>query len=263
MSRLLWVISLTIGIMCFSAALYVEAQETCEHCAGRRAFSYDNSDGHYQAALASVPAEPIDDGTHKPVAIVDVVSDCPACCPCHHGGSFARSWHYRIKPWMQATHWGYPENFVAESLGASLYAHMNTQVGNGHAAQLILYRYDFQDPLGDSAAQLNEFGLRRLKKMRLLLERSSLPLRIERVPNSPELDNARRREVRRVLSNVLQLPIAAERIQLVDPVTGLAGDEALEIYRNLLDQTQSGGGATLGSGGSTGGSLAPGVSTGR
>ena len=152
-------------------------------------------------------------------------------------------WHGHWKPWLHENHWGYPENFVAEPHGASIYAHFNAQVGNGQAAQLALYHFDFHDGLGKKAAKLNSYGVDRLTQLSGLLMQSGLPLVIQRTQDNPQLDQARRAEVIDQLARVCPAPIEPERVIVGRPIAlGLDARESALIYLNLLKQTQRGEG---------------------
>lgn len=167
-------------------------------------------------------------------------------CYCMSGPCYARYtptrldefWHGHFKPKMQASHWGYHEYFSAPPLGAFMHGAFETQVANGQAAQLVLYRYDFCDSGFADGTQLNDRGRRRLHKMARLLAASPLPLMIECSMVSRELDDARRAAVYGELTGLLPKPISFERIVLVKPDDpGLSGVEAVEIHENMLQQT--------------------------
>jgi len=178
------------------------------------------------------------------------------CHRCQHNGPIKQRWHGHWKPWLHENHWGYPENFVAEPHGASIYAHFNAQVGNGQAAQLALYHFDFHDGLGKKAAKLNSYGVDRLTQLSGLLMQSGLPLVIQRTQDNPQLDQARRAEVIDQLARVCPAPIEPERVIVGRPIAlGLDARESALIYLNLLKQTQRGEG--LGTGSSSTGGFTP------
>lgn len=200
-----------------------------------------------------VAPEYVAPGTVSSLAVPPVVVDPapmplegPALPAAEHCRRVPRStglvstWRYRVRPWLQATHWGYPENFQAPPLGASVYGHMNAQVANGQAAQLVLYRFDFHDGATGPVAALNPYGRKRLRKLAGLLWASPLPLVIEASPYDDEqVHVARRLAVLEELAKILPEAVPPERVvvaELDDP--GLAGEEAELVYRNLLEQTR-------------------------
>jgi hypothetical protein len=133
---------------------------------------------------------------------------------------------------------GFADEFEAPPLGASVHALGRTQVANGDAARMILYRADFVE--GGSA--LTPRGKDHLAKIAALLPTSFSPLLIERSPCAPELDAARRLAVLNELSHCT-FPVPTERIVVGPPTArGLDGEEAALIYWNFLQQTQFGAG---------------------
>jgi hypothetical protein len=107
---------------------------------------------------------------------------------------------------------------------------------------LVLYRYDFQDPqLESDPAHLIPRGQLRLFKMATLLEGCVLPVVIEPT-GDPILDNARRQYVIGELAKALPEEVAAQRVVVALPAArGLMGVEALDIDRNLMQQTANRG----------------------
>jgi hypothetical protein len=132
-------------------------------------------------------------------------------------------------------------------LGASLYAHMNTQIVNGALARLVLYRYDFCDPGSANPAGLNSHGARRLAELSRIMENiGCYPLVIEPTPGKPELDEARRREVLRQLSTST-FTVPDGWVVVAQPAArGLSGEEAEAIYANQMHDVVSGGTTPLG-----------------
>lgn len=133
----------------------------------------------------------------------------------------------------------------ARPFGASLNAHFATQIANGRAAQLVLYRYDFHDDQRADASALNRFGQRRLRRLIPLLQGCSWPLIIEPVPGHLELAEARRQYVLQCLSVKMQVPMDESRVIVADPpAAGLSGVEAVLVDKSLIEQTRSQGAET-------------------
>jgi hypothetical protein len=179
---------------------------------------------------------------------------CGNCQDCRRCSPFPlppgrRVWRYQVQPWLCATHWGYPEYFSAEPLGLLVHEHFNTQVANGQAAQLILYRCDFDGYKGESASRLNEYGLGRLRRFVEPLSTTPLPLMIEGEFGNPELNASRRQYVLGTLAVMAPVPISPERVVIVAPPAALAGVEAVAgvagngqkgapgMYENMLRHT--------------------------
>jgi hypothetical protein len=161
---------------------------------------------------------------------------------------------------LQECFLGFPEEFEAPPLGLSVNLQIQTQVANGVAAGMVLYRYDF---VGCTAA-LNLKGRDRLAKIAALLPHNFFPLVIERTPEAPELAEARRVAVLAELAHG-PFPVPPERVVIGPPLAhGLAGVEAVLINENLMRQTAAQG-ALGGLGfGATGGAAGPGFgATGR
>lgn len=176
---------------------------------------------------------------------------CPNCPPAaanrgpaaHHSAEI--SWWSRVKYRLHACFLGFPEEFEAPPLGASVYAFGRTQVANAEAARLVLYRADFIEGSGT----LSPRGRDQLAKIAQLLPRSFCPLIIEPTLCAPELDQARLLEVVNELGRC-GFAIPAQRVVIGSPpAVGLSGVEAGLIYNNLLNQTLSGGSRSGGGGG--------------
>ncbi|HEX8203234.1 MAG TPA: hypothetical protein VF590_22345 [Isosphaeraceae bacterium] len=163
--------------------------------------------------------------------------------PCDGDRQTRRLWRrYRC----QDRFLGYPEEFVAPPLGASLYANNRTQVANAEAARMVLYDYDFVE----GSNQLTQRGLDQLNKILARLPLNFFPLIIERTPRHPGLDETRRLAV---LSHVARspFPIPSERVIVGAPIaTGINGEEA-----QLIDAVRLGRTAAAGPPISTGGSF--------
>jgi hypothetical protein len=126
---------------------------------------------------------------------------------------------------------GFPEEFEARPLGASVYQNYDTHVANGEAARMVLYQYDFL-PGGEG---LNYRGLDRVAQIQALLPRNAFPVVIERTPDCPQLAEGRRAAVLNALGHG-PFPIPPERVVIGPPIAlGLQGVEAEILYRNQLN----------------------------
>jgi hypothetical protein len=155
------------------------------------------------------------------------------------------------REWMQATHWGYPEENQDAPLGAMLNRHVATSIVNGRASRMTLYQYDFL-PGSD---KLKPRGKAQVAKFAAWLSVHPMMVFIEPSAIAPQLDEARREAVVRELADG-PCPIPAELVVVGCRTSrGLEGIEALAIDRNRLSQTSSrgvGAGAAAGSPGSPG-----------
>jgi len=128
---------------------------------------------------------------------------------------------------------GVPEAFQEPPLGHSVYANFKTQVDNGEAARMTLYRYDFLDGTG----ALNPRGHECLAQIAALLPRNFAPVVIEPAEGPPALNEARRLAVLNELGQGT-FPIPPQRVVVARPAAiGLSGVEAAIIYQNQLSQT--------------------------
>jgi hypothetical protein len=170
------------------------------------------------------------------------------CTGVDERNALVRWWQDRAKPFMQYTHWGYPEYFEETPFGTSVRANQRAQISSGWAARLVLYQYDFCD----GGVTLNPSGQRRLKDLATGFECwSHHRLLIEATPERPQLAAARRNHVTKMLHDS-GIPAHVE----VGTPTGFmpTGDEALLMNMNLLRQVRSGGGTVgMSSGGGGGG----------
>jgi hypothetical protein len=193
--------------------------------------------------------------TLAPVPEVAGEDACPLCLQQHDGrcagrlagGRLHSWWVCSMKPRLQESHWGYPEEFCEQPLGASLRAHMQIQILHGMTARLALYRYDFHEGILDEPFKLNRHGRRRLERLITeMLQKNLYPLVIEPTPDHPDLDAARRAYVLKELAaSTFEVP--EEWVVIGEPEpAGLSGDEALEVYQDLLRQMQLGAGAAAG-----------------
>jgi hypothetical protein len=160
------------------------------------------------------------------------------CTSVDERNALVRWWQDRAKPFMQYTHWGYPEYFEETPFGTSVRAHQRAQISSGWAARLVLYQYDFCD----GGVTLNPSGQRRLKDLATGFDCwSHHRLLIEATPDRPQLAAARRNHVTKMLHDS-GIPAHVE----VGTPTGFmpTGDEALLMNMNLLRQVRSGGGTS-------------------
>jgi hypothetical protein len=152
------------------------------------------------------------------------------------GEEWLSGWE-RWKRKMQAKCVGYLEEFQAPPLGHAVYLHGRAQVENGEAARMVLYHYDFEE----GGARLTLRGRDQLAKIQHMLGTNFFPLVIERTPDVPGLDEARRAMVLQVLAHG-QFPVPPERVVIgPSPTPGLRGAEAEVIYRNQIGVTRSSG----------------------
>ena len=122
-------------------------------------------------------------------------------------------------------------------LGETIGAHFRAQVSNGAAARMTLYDYDFVH----GSTQLNYRGRDRLRLILNLMDQSSYPLVIERLPLAPDLAAARRAAVLTELT-AAGVAVPPELIVIGPPVAvPLRGVEAELIYQTLVTQTGSAG----------------------
>jgi len=165
-------------------------------------------------------------------------------------GHFRRSplfdggcWH-EFKACMQASHWGYPEEFIERPFGACVCAGIKAQIENGMAAQMVLYRYDFESDAAGEGLKLNDRGHKQLVKIARMLQCNPCPLIIEATDENRELAAMRRDYVLAALRQ-LSCDIPDELVVVADsPVVGLDGEEALLIHGNMLRGTQTAAGTT-------------------
>lgn len=146
------------------------------------------------------------------------------------------AWQRCKKNW-QACWLGFPEEWRAPPLGASVYLNGKTMVANGEAARMVLYHYDFED----GGVRLNQRGRDQLAKIAGMLPTNFFPVVIERTPELPGLARARRMSVLQELAQG-SFPVPPERVVVGEPaVPGLRGVEAMVIFGNLMQQTRSSG----------------------
>ena len=123
-------------------------------------------------------------------------------------------------------------------LGACVAQHICAQVSNGVAAQMVLYKYDFNDPAIGDPAKLSPYGLRRLNQIARWLRAGNMyPVNIEPTIGSPALDAARQMHVITVLGESGLTP----QVVVSDTMPGLLGAEALLVHVDRLQKFATGG----------------------
>lgn len=131
-------------------------------------------------------------------------------------------------------------NFFDHPFGSYLSAHVNTQILNGVAARMTLYRYDFCDEDSACPASLSPQGKERLSRISSLFLCHGFPIVVEPTPGRPQLDEARRASVVEALRE-LGLPATPGMVLVRQPeAAGLAGEEAEQIYYRMLQSAQQG-----------------------
>jgi hypothetical protein len=204
--------------------------------------------------------------TQPAPAVVPASPGCGQDCAAQPAASSWQRWRAEKHAACQAHIWGYPAEFEAPPLGATIHAHFRTMVANGEAAGMVLCRYDFVD----ATDALNLHGRDRLTKIAAMLQANGCPIVIERTPEAPGLAEARRAAIMNILA-MNNIPVPPERVLIGPPIAaGLAGVEAHQLYiyslRNLAVQAAPvpipTGGAGIGTTG-TGGGLGLGALSGR
>lgn len=185
----------------------------------------------------------------QPVAVASDSCDDPASCTSngtmmYKAGIFGRVsswWSFKAKPGLQASHWGYADQFCERPHGSYTQYYMQTQTWNGLADSLILYRFDFE---GLRAIELSQRGRYQLKKFAAAAIPAGLPIVIQPSGISNTLDQKRQEQVLLQLQQLGFDPDAVT-VQVAHPRTpGLDGPEAQAIWNNQLGQTSSQGNGT-------------------
>jgi hypothetical protein len=149
----------------------------------------------------------------------------------------------------------YRKEYEYPPLGLFLHDNMQTQVNNGIAARMMLYDYDFVC----GGTSLNVRGNDRLYQVAQFWKSYDYPLIVERTPYNVALAEGRRAAVLSQFAE-MGLNVSPERVLIGAPMAnGLRGPEAVLIYRNLLEQTQSRG---ITRGGQGGGGIGAGLNIG-
>ena len=160
-------------------------------------------------------------------------------CGCNTGCGCGRGLRARIRR-HHMYYFGYDPEAWVRPFGDATLDHLEKQVANGVAARMTLHGYDFM-PAGKDKAKLNPAGWRQLTKIADLAQRSEFPIVIESTPHNKAAEKLRRQAVLDALQ-AMGSDIAADRVVVAEPAArGLSGEEALIIYDNLLQQTQSRG----------------------
>jgi hypothetical protein len=175
-------------------------------------------------------------------------------CSCgERRGLFRWRWHRsQCKRHLQEKLLGFPEEFNEWPLGEAAYAHGRTQVANGLAARMVFHLCDFVD----GSSQLNYRGRDKLATIAAALPTTFFPVVVERTPNRPELDAARRELVLAELARG-GFPVVAERVVVGPRIAyGMAGYEAYTaIYPSQIRDLAAGGALGGSGGGFVGGGL--------
>ena len=178
------------------------------------------------------------------------------CCP-RCGCSTPSRWETVTKPRLQATHWGYCDQFCELPFGSSVTHAMGMMVHNGIQQQMVLHSYDFMPLEQSKTPQLSARGQQHLSKLSILLQQGYGPLMIEHV--HPAVDAARRQAVMNTLS-ANGVPVEPFQVLIRARPKHLSGVEGLQLYQKLLQFNQSGG--SSGSGGAGAGGAGSNVGTG-
>jgi hypothetical protein len=125
---------------------------------------------------------------------------------------------------------------------------MRAQITNGLAAQLVFYRYDFNNNPGEggskspTAANLSPRGWVQMVKIGEMLNRLPVPPVVIESSNDSQLDEARRQNVIAGLTEVMGSPVPPEWVVVGEPMANpLNGEEAVIVHENLLRQTEAAG----------------------
>jgi hypothetical protein len=185
-----------------------------------------------------------------------------SCGPnCADKGDFWSAWarwHNQKHADCQAHMWGYPQEWKAPPLGATMHTHFRVMVANGEAAGMVLYRYDFADRASDS---LNLHGRDRLTKIACMMAQNSYPIIIERTPEAPEVAEKRRTAILNILS-MNNIPVTPDRVIIGPSIAfGMSGIEADRIQALMLENLRVQGAAVpipAGGGGIGTGAVGPG-----
>lgn len=234
-----------MGIACYKCGAYCEAWpvSTCQECLQGTCQACGDTCYHY----------------------------CHRCPPARWNvlGRLHYGYHTRVKPCLQASHWGYPEEFCERPFGAYVRANLCAQIRNGLQDQLILHRYDFVDPSLPDAYQLKPRGRYELAKIVASLQQHPMlqngfqTIAVEETVDQPQLNEARRQYVLQQLE-LMQFPLGSEQVVIARaPTLGMSGEEALPVYNNLQLLWQMGGrGTGMGGQGRGSSSGSPGLGTG-
>lgn len=218
------------------------------------------------ATVSEAPAL-VTKGGHEPVTLGGVYNDhcqgcdCPDCIP-HYLLPGRRNgckpppnnyYHRVLKPKLQASHWGYCDQFCERPFGPAVSAHFQHQIVNGLAAQMMLYEYDFQEVGNARSDGLSLRGRSQLERIAGRYQQGLGPVVIATDFSDPRLDEARRKAVERELKT-LGVQVRAEDILVRStPKPSYNAYEGLFQQRNREQMIMSRGAGVL-SGVNSGGS---------
>lgn len=151
---------------------------------------------------------------------------------------------YGLKYRLQNCYWGFPEYFEERPLNMYNQRAYSNMIGNGQGDFLVLYQYDFCDGSNGPANQLNDAGYARVARIIRMVKgqpRTSSVV-VESVPGAEALSRARQQQVAAILAQQGVSERSAV-VSLGKPRRGLLGDEAVPVYRNLINLSTSQGGS--------------------
>lgn len=160
----------------------------------------------------------------------------------------------RMKEHMRRSHWGYPEYFEEQPLGFSVRTSLDRQIERGRAARLMLHHMDFHPEGTERAGQLTVHGQARVRRLAEKCLQRGMPLGIELVNESEDINKTRRESVL-AFSETAGLGLTPDMIVTRSEPHRIEAAEALIIQNNLLKQTLSGGGLSDTTGSGSGSSL--------
>lgn len=161
----------------------------------------------------------------------------------------------RWKRSMQASHWGYPENFHQNSFGSSQRNAFSNNIRDGAIERSTLYLMDFYPEDSSYPFMLTPKGLERLEKAICVSNTLGSPLKFEK-STRPEINEMRRQWLsEHPLVAAAGIPIS--NIQMNSKPIGIQGTEAIyRLQRGLSPSnsqpTQSGVGGGISSAGAPG-----------
>jgi hypothetical protein len=159
-----------------------------------------------------------------------------------------RLWRDHIKPCMQYSWWGYADEFCGIPFGARVQSAIKTQVCNGLAGQVVLYRYDFCSGPADSD-RLNRHGMKHLDEVVSIMQNCGYAPLVVETSGCAEVDAARKAFILKLLAD-RGMPAPDASVVVGEPTNpGFAGKEAMLVHETLLKQTGSGGAPPVGRGG--------------
>ncbi len=220
------------AMLCMSLSEVCNAQAlqesgVCPHC---------KSSGECVVKMSDYPAYPNTYG--NPVRLMD----------CRNGECEGASVVERWKRSMQASHWGYPENFQRNMYGSSNRAAFASNIRDGAIERATLYRLDFYPEDSSQSQMLTPRGVERLEKAICVSQSYGSALRIER-SSRPELDQLR---VAWLVEHpsIVGAGITSDGILLIAKPMGIQATEAIRRYQkgilgsgNASVPSGSGGGA--------------------